>query len=187
MLDIVRRIRAETGANTIFELGCGNGSVAARLTADGFSVTGVDPSVDGIQNAREQYPSLPLELGSSDDDLVSRFGRFPIVLSLEVVEHVYLPRVFARRVFELLEPEGTAIISTPYHGYMKNLALAVTGKLDDHFTALWDYGHIKFWSRRTLNALLMEAGLRQPQYYLVGRIPLLAKSMIAVTTKPSDG
>ena len=78
-----------------------------------------------------------------------------------------------------------AIISTPYHGYLKNLALAVTGKLDAHFTALWDYGHIKFWSVRTLSALLREVGLTVEKVFRVGRLPVLAKSMIAVARRPA--
>ncbi len=68
------------------------------------------------------------------------------MISLEVVEHLYFPRKFARTVYDLLEPGGTAIISTPYHGYWKNLVMALTGTMDAHFTALWDHGHIKFWS-----------------------------------------
>jgi 2-polyprenyl-6-hydroxyphenyl methylase/3-demethylubiquinone-9 3-methyltransferase len=55
--------------------------------------------------------------------------------------------------------------------------------MDAHFTALWDYGHIKFWSRRTLAVLLEEAGLRVERFVRVGRIPLLAKSMIAVAQR----
>jgi len=97
---------------------------------------------------------------------------------------VFYPRKYARCVFDLLEPGGTALISTPYHSYWKNLALTITGKMDAHFTALWDYGHIKFWSRRTLAALLEGAGLRVDHFVRVGRIPALAKSMIAVVRRP---
>lgn len=78
---------------------------------------------------------------------------------------------------------GVAIISTPYHGYWKNLALAVTGKMDRHFTALWDHGHIKFWSRKTLKKLLLEARFSDIKFVRVGRIPLFAKSMIAIVKK----
>jgi 2-polyprenyl-6-hydroxyphenyl methylase/3-demethylubiquinone-9 3-methyltransferase len=105
------------------------------------------------------------------------------VLSLEVVEHVYAPRDYARTVFDLLEPGGVAIISTPYHGYWKNLALAVTGRMDAHFTALWDHGHIKFWSITTLSELLREAGFVDVRFERVGRVPALAKSMIAVARR----
>ena len=168
----------------LFELGCGNGSVAHALTRRGWDVTGVDPSTEGIAQANRQYPELKLYTGSAYDELAAQYGQFPVVLSLEVVEHVYFPRQYAATVFSLLQGGGTAILSTPYHGYWKNLALALSGKLDAHFTALWDHGHIKFWSMRTLTALLEEAGFRDIRFERVGRIPALAKSMIAVARRP---
>lgn len=168
----------------IFELGCGNGSVANVLQQEGWDITGVDPSKEGIDQALESYPSLKLETGSAYDDLAGQYGQFPLVLSLEVVEHVYAPRHYAQTVFSLLDKGGVAIISTPYHGYWKNLALALTGKMDAHFTALWDHGHIKFWSVRTLGELLSEAGFVDIEFHRVGRIPSFAKSMIAVAKKP---
>ncbi|MBA4189043.1 MAG: hypothetical protein C0467_13680 [Planctomycetaceae bacterium] len=168
----------------VFDLGCGNGSTAAILAKHGYSVTGVDPSEDGIGIANTSFPDLKLELGSCYDDLAARYGTFPVVLSLEVVEHVFFPRKFAKCIFDLLEPGGIALISTPYHSYWKNLALALSGKMDAHFTALWDYGHIKFWSRTTLTTLLEEAGLRVERFTRVGRIPALAKSMIAIARRP---
>jgi len=169
----------------LFDLGCGNGSVAGALDQAGWQVVGVDPSAEGIIQARKTWPHLRLEEGSAYDDLADRYGRFPIVLSLEVVEHVYAPRLYARTVFELLEPGGTAILSTPYHGYRKNLALALSGKMDRHFTALWDHGHTKFWSISTLNALLTEVGFGDIRFRRVGGIPPLAKSIVAIAKRPS--
>jgi len=169
----------------VFDLGCGNGAFAGRLADQAFEVTGVDPSTTGIEQAHRQWPTLELHNGSAYDDLRSRFGTFPALVSLEVVEHVYAPRDYAKCVADLLEPGGLAIISTPYHGYWKNLALALTGQFDRHFTALWDHGHIKFWSIRTLTCILNQAGLRVEQVHRVGRLPALAKSMIVVARKPA--
>ena len=70
-----------------------------------------------------------------------------MVLSLEVVEHVYAPRRNVRTVFDLLTAGGTAIISTPFHGYWKK-PRSGADRMDDYFTALWAHGHIKFWSKR---------------------------------------
>lgn len=168
----------------VFDLGCGNGSVAATLAAEGYEVCGVDPATEGIAQAKAHYPHLRLEAGSAYEDLVARFGRFPAVITLEVVEHVYAPRDYARTLFDLVEPGGMALVSTPYHGYLKNLALAVTGSMDKHFTALWDHGHIKFWSFLTLGTLLQEAGFEEVRFLRVGRVPALAKSMIAIARKP---
>lgn len=168
----------------VFDLGCGNGSIANVLDAASWEVVGVDPSIEGIAQAKRQFPHLSLHEGSAYDDLAATYGRFPVVISLEVVEHLYSPRLWARTVFELLADGGTAIVSTPYHGYWKNLALALTGKMDAHFTALWDHGHIKFWSIATLTELLREAGFQDIRFSRVGRIPFLAKSMFAVAKRP---
>lgn len=181
-------VRAELASlvcsRRLFDLGCGNGSVGAMLRGDGWDVTGVDPSEEGIAEAQANYPELNFKSGSAYDDLASLYGRFPVVISLEVVEHVFAPRDYVRTLFDLLEPGGTAIISTPYHGYLKNLVLALTGKMDAHFTALWDNGHIKFWSIPTLSTLLKEAGFDKIRFHRVGRVPSLACSMIAVVQRP---
>ena len=153
------------------------------LTRQGYQLTGVDASVQGIEQRKRRYPQLNLQLGSAYDSLAETYGTFPVVVSLEVVEHLYAPRVFARALFDLVEPSGTVIVSTPYHGYWKNLAMAMTGKLDHHFTALWDHGHIKFWSIETLRLLLQEAGFHSIRFRRVGRVPALAKSMIAIAKK----
>jgi 2-polyprenyl-3-methyl-5-hydroxy-6-metoxy-1,4-benzoquinol methylase len=180
-------VTAELGkldATTLFDLGCGNGSVSKACADLGWDVTGVDVSEDGISQAAATYPDMRLEYGSAYDDLGAKFGTFDALISLEVVQHVYDPRHHARTIASLLAEGGTAIISTPYHGYVKNLAMAVTGKMDAHFTALWDHGHIKFWSVKTLTQLLTEAGLIVDHFAYVGRVPPLAKSMIAVAHKP---
>jgi len=49
-----------------------------------------------------------------------------VVVSLEVVEHVYRLRTYAKTVFDLLEPGVRFVLSTPYYGYLKNLARAVS-------------------------------------------------------------
>lgn len=170
-------------AKRVFDLGCGNGSVANLIHSWGFEVTGVDPSAEGLEQAKNQYPHLKLFHGSAYDDLAKMYGRFPVVLSLEVVEHLYFPRKFAATIYDLTEGGGISIISTPYHGYLKNVVMALGSKMDQHFTALWDHGHIKFWSMKTLGLLLKEAGFRDVSFIRVGRVPALAKSMIAVAKK----
>lgn len=104
--------------------------------------------------------------------------RFDLIVSTEVIEHLYAPRTYMRLLRRIFAGRrGEVIISTPYHGYLKNLALAVTNRMDLHFTVLWDSGHVKFWSRRTLTRLLNEFGFKVTQFRGSGRLPLLWKSM----------
>jgi 2-polyprenyl-3-methyl-5-hydroxy-6-metoxy-1,4-benzoquinol methylase len=163
-----------------FDLGCGNGATAHMLSEHGFSVVGVDTSESGVSLANDAFPNLRIEVGSAYDDLAAKYGTFPLVLSLEVIEHCIDPRGFAKSFFDLLAPGGLGIISTPYHGYLKNVAISVLGKWDSHHSPLWDGGHVKFFSVRTLRALLEEVGFQNISFGRVGRVPLLAKSMIAV-------
>lgn len=164
-----------------FDLGCGNGATCKMLLHEGFEVVGVDPSESGVALAKAS--GVNAYVGSAYDDLVSIYGTFPLVISLEVVEHCMEPRKFAKNIYELVASEGYGFISTPYHGYLKNVALAVSGKMDSHFTALWDGGHIKFFSIETLGALMREAGAKDLEFVRVGRVPPLAKTMVCIFKK----
>lgn len=180
---IIKMLSSRSNIKRIFEIGCGNGATARDLSSIGYDVTGIDPSVSGISVANEAFPELSLAVGSAYDDLSATYGQFPCVLSLEVIEHCYYPRKYMQTISELLEDGGVGIISTPYHGYWKNLAMALMGKMDFHFTALWDGGHIKFFSIRTMSQLLEEFGFKNIRFVRVGRIPILAKSMVVTFEK----
>lgn len=182
VIEILRKELPHGGR--IFEVGAGNGSTAEMLCAQGFQVEGIDSSESGIALAQSGAPLARLELGSAYDDLAAKYGTFPVVFSLEVVEHCFWPRKFAQTIFNLLQPGGVAVISTPYHGYLKNLMLAIFNKFDSHWSPMWDGGHIKFWSENTLRALLEEAGFSSVRFKRAGRIRPIAKSMIAIARKP---
>ncbi len=169
-----------------FELGCGNGAASHMLWTSGFDVTAVDASESGIEIARASFPQCSFVCASAYDDLAARFGRFDLVLSLEVVQHCTNPRKVARALFDLVEPGGVGIVSATYHGYTKNLVLALSGRLDGHLNALWDSGPVKFFSVRTLRTLLEEVGFRRIEFRLAGRTPLLAKSMVAIAYKDAE-
>jgi 2-polyprenyl-6-hydroxyphenyl methylase/3-demethylubiquinone-9 3-methyltransferase len=179
VLRVLRRVAPSP--RPVFELGCGNGTTARMLAAEGYSVTGVDPSVSGIAIAKgHEREGLRFEAGATGDDLASRFGRFPVVVSLEVIEHCPSAREFIRSFASLLAPGGVGLISTPYHGYLKNLAIVASGGFDRHFNPLWEGGHLKFFTEAKLRELFEETGFQRYEFHRIGRIPILAKSILAV-------
>jgi 2-polyprenyl-6-hydroxyphenyl methylase/3-demethylubiquinone-9 3-methyltransferase len=169
----------------VLEIGCGNGVCAGRMQRMGLDVTAIDPSPTGIDAAGRAFPHVRFHVAGVADELPSMLGQFPVVVSVEVIEHCYSPADFARSAFNTLEPGGTLLLSTPYHGYVKNLVLAATGRMDAHYGALWEGGHIKFFSPATITKLLTDHGFRDVRIARVGRIPVVAKSMVVVARRPS--
>lgn len=131
-------------------------------------------------------PALKIEFGSAYEDLGAVYGRFPVVLCTEVIEHLYYPRKLLRCVDGLLEPGGYLILSTPYHGYWKNLAMAISGTLENHYDVMRDHGHIKFFSPESLTAMLAETGFTPVAWRRVGRIAPLAKCMVALVQRTAE-
>ena len=182
------KLLKQLSPHRICDLGSGNGNLAGALTAAGWQVVGVERDATGVEISRRTHPDIPFYCMSVEDDpgvLLAAEDRFDAVVSTEVVEHLFAPHLlpaFARR---LLVPGGYLIVSTPYHGYLKNLALSLADKWDDHHTPLWHGGHIKFWSRATLTQLLEDNGFRVTAFSGVGRLPYLWKSMVLVAQAQS--
>lgn len=167
--------------SAVLDLGCGNGSFLSLFQQRGWHLYGVDFSPTGIEFAKKTYPEIDFTLANAElpgGDLLKRVGPMDLIISTEVIEHLYDPKAFLRNAYCLLKPGGILVLTTPYHGYLKNLLLAAAGKLDQHFTVMWDHGHIKFWSRKTLEEALAEAGFRDVAMRGAGRLPWMWKSMV---------
>jgi 2-polyprenyl-6-hydroxyphenyl methylase/3-demethylubiquinone-9 3-methyltransferase len=168
----------------ILDLGCGNGAASACISRQGFLVSGCDSSESGLALARANYAQINFFAHDLASPLpVCEHGSYDAVVSLEVVEHLMRPRQLLLRAREALRPGGLLLVSTPYHGYWKNLALALANAFDAHWHPLRDFGHVKFFSRSTLHALLRDSGFFIDESLRLGRIPVLARSLLVTALK----
>ncbi|TWR25200.1 class I SAM-dependent methyltransferase [Mucilaginibacter pallidiroseus] len=165
---------------SILDLGCGNGYLVNKLLPLGYNAYGTDASAQGIEIAKRYNPDRfflqDLSRGKLPAELQSI--KFDTIISTEVIEHLYDPAAFVAFCKETLQPGGEIILSTPYHGYLKNLVLSLFNKWDTHANPNWLGGHIKLWSVNTLTTLLQQYGFRVTQFEGCGRVPYLWKSMI---------
>jgi len=166
------------GRLRILDAGCGNGYVASQLAADGHDVIAIDQAEDGISLAKECYPDVDFEVRSVYDDVSDIASNMDVVISSEVIEHLYSPQRFLQNMRRHIKPGGYLILTTPYHGYLKNLALSVFNAWDKHHTVAREGGHIKFFSQPTLSLMLKESGYGDVQFNNAGRVRWLWKSMI---------
>ncbi len=181
------RILRRYGATSVLDLGCGNGAVTGAVAAEGFQIVGCDVSSSGLSQARLRHKHLTFfEHEFSQPLSADHKGAYDAVIALEVIEHLLLPRTLLANALQALRPGGLFVLSTPYHGYWKNLALALTNKFDQHWHPLRDFGHVKFFSKRTLLQLLREAGFEIQAVLRLGRVPFLACSMLVAATAPGS-
>lgn len=163
----------------VLDLGSGNGSMASFIASQGHQVTGIEVSSSGINHAQQNFPECDFIQASIYDLPYAKLqDKFDVVIAVEVIEHLLYPRELLRAAKRCLKPSGQLILTTPYNGYLKNLAIALLNKTDQHHTVLWDGGHVKFFSVKTLTTLLEREGYTEIDFKFAGRLPFLWKSMV---------
>ena len=183
---IVLRACRRAGARRVLDLGCGNGALCRILADAGFKVVGLEPGAGGIDEARRAVPEgMFYDNSVYDGPAALPENDFDVVVSTEVIEHLFRPAALPAFAFAKLRERGLFVVSTPYHGYLKNLVLALANRWDFHHSPGWDGRHVKFWSRRTLTELLESNGFKVLEFHGAGRLPWLWKSMVLVARKGS--
>ena len=183
---VLEELRRVTGGmpRRILDVGCGNGVVTAEVWRYGHDVIGIDASRDGIALARAAHPHVQFEAVSLyDAGLKDIVGTVDCVLALEVVEHLFLPRRLFEASYQVLRVGGVLVLSTPYHGFLKNLGISLTNGWDRHFNVEHDGGHIKFFSVGTLGRMAAASGFRIARWHGAGRTRWLWKSVVMVVEK----
>jgi len=167
----------------VLDAGCGNGANAGKLAEMGYHVTGIDLAEDGIMIARKAYPDVQFEVASVYDDLHPIIDEVDVVVSSEVIEHLYSPQRYLDNMMSIIRPGGYIILTTPYHGYLKNLALSLFNYWDHHHMVDQEGEHIKFFSEKSLSRMLREAGFTDITFNNAGRMPWLWKTMVCRAIK----
>lgn len=182
---IIQTLRT-SNVTSVLDLGCGNGSFTNLIRKSGFfPVVGIDGSESGVEIARKFFSGIDFDCQDLTEEIPAELhGKFDAVVCLEVIEHMLLPRTLLNNAMRALRPGGILLLSTPYHGYIKNIAIALAGGFDNHWHPLRDYGHIKFFSRKTIEQIVRECGFDLVDYFTVGRVRILAHSMVVVAKRP---
>ena len=168
------------GETKVLDAGCGSGEFLPFFVRAGFQVYGIDLSLVAVKRARNRSPKSIVIVGSLEGDLGFRPDNFELVWSTEVLEHLFDIEDALRAIHRVLKPGGLFVLTTPYHGLLKNLAIALTG-FDRHFDVVGP--HIRFFSKASLTRCLQAAGFDVLWITGFGRFRPLHKSMFVVATK----
>jgi len=161
----------------VLDAGCGRGDALKLIRAGGVDASGVDISATGIELAKAACPTAVLKVASFEEGLPFVDGSFDAIYSGDVIEHVYDTGQMARELQRVLRPGGLLFISTPYHGFAKNLVLSVLS-FDHHFDPQGP--HVRFFSDRTLRQLLQGSGFNEIRTWHLGRFWPFWANLVAI-------
>ena len=161
----------------VLDFGCGSGPSSKVFAAAGHTVTGVDISESAIKRAREEVPGVSFHTVTTESSLPFPDAAFDACFSTEVIEHLFDVTGFLREAHRVLVPGGRLIMTTPYHGRAKNVLLALFN-FEKHFDPRW--GHIRFFTQRSMRMVLEAAGFTIERFSGVGRTWPVWKSMVVV-------
>jgi 2-polyprenyl-3-methyl-5-hydroxy-6-metoxy-1,4-benzoquinol methylase len=144
----------------VLDLGCGDGTFAAALLAAGCQVTMVDVAEEALRRARGRAPEAQAAKVGEGEPLPFAEDAFDVIWAGEVLEHVADVVGLLAEVRRVLRWGGPLLITTPWHG-------RVVVATDAHFDPRAD--HLRFFSARTLRAVLEDSGFSEVEVRRAGR------------------
>jgi 2-polyprenyl-3-methyl-5-hydroxy-6-metoxy-1,4-benzoquinol methylase len=141
---------AQSGAQDVHEVGCGEGNLAARLRARGLIVRGSDFSEAIIAEARHRHGAAGIRFDvKSIYDLAPEVDAASLVVCCEVLEHLDDPQRALVRLTRIVR--DWCILSVPREPLWSLMNLARGEYWSD-----WGNtpGHVQRWSSRSFLALI---------------------------------
>jgi ubiquinone/menaquinone biosynthesis C-methylase UbiE len=131
-------------AEHALDLGCGDGRLTAELRTE--RLTAADVSGVALERARRRLNGATLVHLRPNEPLPFADREFDLVLCAETLEHVQDVGLLVSEVRRVLRPEGAFAVTTPAHRRV------MVGGFDPLSP------HIRFFTKRSLGALLEGAG-----------------------------
>ena len=109
--DIARWLMSRRSNGRVLDIGCSFGHLLSEMERRGWQTVGVDPSKVAVTYAKQRLKGTLLNVAFEDARLER--GSFDAVVLLFVLEHVFDPRAFLQKCFDLLRPGGEVAIRVP--------------------------------------------------------------------------
>lgn len=145
----------------VLSLGCGTGDTELRLQQQGAEVTGIDVSAEAIAIASQRLTRAIVADVESDPLPDLQPHSFDVVLCGDVLEHLRFPEHVLDRLRAWLTEDGTFVVAVPnatHHSVLRQLVLHRDWKYEN--AGLFDRGHYRLFTKKSLLRLLDERGFR---------------------------
>lgn len=179
---LLHRVAAEGGRlgqrPRVLDLGCAEGHFAAALARDGAEVVAVDVAEEPLRRARTRHPELDVRLTEPEAPLPLEDSSFDVIWAGETIEHIADTQGWLSEVRRVLHSGGLLLLTTPDHGFLSRLRLALSGRaFEAHFDPRAD--HLRFYTRRALAGLLADFGFEEVAVAGRGGLPGARRVLLA--------
>jgi 2-polyprenyl-3-methyl-5-hydroxy-6-metoxy-1,4-benzoquinol methylase len=172
---LLERVRA---GERVLDVGCGEGHFTAELARAGVAAVGIDVAAEPLRRALAHRPELDVRLVAPEGSWPLEDASFDAVWAGEVIEHVADTAGWLSEIRRTLRSGGKLLLSTPAHGRLTVLRLALSGSaFDAHFDPRAD--HLRFYTRRTLTSLLEDFGFQDVEVRGAGGPPGARRLLLA--------
>lgn len=152
---ILNRILQYTDAQTLLDVGIGNGELLSVGAEFGLEVEGVEIALKEAHKVRE---GLGITVHCCDFLQFETDKKYDIITMGDVIEHVSNPVMALQKAYDLLAEEGVLWLSTPNY----NSAFSMYHKFSD---PMWNEPwHFTYYSREGMLAILADIGFVCKQY-----------------------
>jgi len=144
------------GAN-VLEVGVATGFLGQLLSTAGYNVYGIEPNQDWAEQASPYYVEL---FRCALENLPDYWLRgYDAVICADVLEHMVEPERALRRLVDLAPEVCRFVISVPNVANVWVRLNLLFGRFDYAERGILDRTHLRFFTRRTLLAMIATAGL----------------------------
>ena len=183
----------------LLDIGCGGGLLCEPMVRLGATVTGVDALERNVKTAKTHAEQMGVTVdyrhGTIEQMVEADEPKFDVVLNMEVIEHVAIPRDFIADCAAMVRPGGLMTCSTINRTF-KAFAFAIVGA---EYVLRWlprgTHQYKKFITPRELQTYLTAAGLSVDQVIGMSLNPIteqwrigddLSINYVTVATKPAE-
>jgi methionine biosynthesis protein MetW len=144
-----------TKGNNALDIGCGEGTLAAALASRFTHVVGVDISENAVA-ATIQRGIEAKQVNLDSEPLPFADGAFDAVTCLDVLEHVFDPRISVREIARVCIPGATLVITTPNMRYWRHWRSIISGRFPrtSPDEEAYDGGHLHYYTAANLRDLI---------------------------------
>ena len=164
----------------VLDVGCGDGTFAARVAELGGQVTGLDFAPTALKLARAAHPELEFVAPADDGGLPFPDTSFEVVTCVNVLQHVADTQSMLSEIRRVLVPGGLLAIAVPFHGRLRNVLTAL-GSFECHHDPIGL--ELRFFTARSLRDVLREFGFDRVDVAARGGLPVLRETLIAVARR----